>query len=86
MAELKKRYQIQAAQADGSIVNIFAKVQVFAVYTKKRSNNYMDTDDYCALVDEWEGELLRIVKRMITTGLYQSWMNILPLKTGLFFK
>lgn len=46
----------------------------------------MDTDDYCALVDEWEGELLRIVKRMITTGLYQSWMNILPLKTGLFFK
>lgn len=55
MAELKKRYRIQAAQADGSIVNIFAKVQVFAVYTKKRSNNYMDTDDYCALVDEWEG-------------------------------
>ena len=86
MAELKKRYRIHAAQAYGSIVNIFAKVHVFAVYTKKRINNYMETDDYCALVDEWEGELLRIVKRMITTGLYQSWMNILPLKTGLFFK
>ena len=34
------------------------RTQLFAVYTKKRSNTYMDTDDYNVLVDEWEkGEL-----------------------------
>ena len=34
------------------------RTQLFAVYTKKRSNTYMDTDDYSVLVDEWEkGEL-----------------------------
>ena len=34
------------------------RTQLFAVYSKKRSNTYMDTDDYNVLVDEWEkGEL-----------------------------
>ena len=51
-------YDLDSAMACAKEIQNFRRVQIFAVYTKKRSNTYMDTDDYSVLVDEWgKGEL-----------------------------
>ena len=51
-------YDLDSAMTYAKGIQNFRRVQIFAVYTKKRSNTYMDTDDYSVLVDEWEkGEL-----------------------------
>ncbi len=59
MKELKKRYMIKSLGADGELQNTYAadletaveyakKVHgtVYAVYSKPRSNVYMDEDEY----------------------------------------
>lgn len=59
MSELGKRYRIRALKADGTYQNTYAldldtalayaqKVngKVYAVYSKQRSNAYMDADEY----------------------------------------
>lgn len=51
-------FDLESAMIYARKIKNFRRVQIFAVYTKKRSNTYMDTDDYSVLVDEWEkGEL-----------------------------
>lgn len=51
-------FDLESAVNYAKKIQNFRRVQVFAVYSKKRSNTYMDTDDYSVLVDEWEkGEL-----------------------------
>ena len=51
-------FDLESAVNYAKKIQNFRRVQIFAVYSKKRSNTYMDTDDYNVLVDEWEkGEL-----------------------------
>lgn len=46
-------YDLESAVSYAKTLWDAQKVQVFAVYTKKRSNTYMDTDEYSVLIDSW---------------------------------
>lgn len=46
-------HDLESAVNHAKKIQDFQKVQIFAIYTKTRSNTYMDNDEYSVLIDEW---------------------------------